>query len=188
MVIEKKKFREELQRIRSGWTNTGRVRPDFAIEPQEDQESVWDYPRPPLLIPDPREVVVRIEGFEIARSQQSLRLLETASPPTFYLPPADVAVESLVAAAGTSFCEWKGAATYWNAERGDVYRTEGGWSYAEPFGEFTGLGGDFSFYPARAECFVDGERVRAQSGGFYGGWITDEVVGPFKGEPGTGGW
>ena len=129
MVIEKKKFREELQRIRSGWTNTGQVRPDFAIEPQEGQESVWDYPRPPLLIPDPREVVVRIEGFEIARSQQCLRLLETASPPTFYLPPADVAVECLVAAAGTSFCEWKGAATYWNAERGDVYRTEVGWSY-----------------------------------------------------------
>ena len=188
MAIEKKKFREELARIRSGWVHTGLVRPDFAVEPQEGQESVWDYPRPPLLVPDPREVVVCVEGEEIARSSQTLRLLETASPPTFYLPPEDCLIASLSPAAGNSFCEWKGAATYWDFGRKDARRPEIAWSYAEPFGEYAGLAGYLSFYPSRAECFVADERVRAQTGGFYGGWITDEIVGPFKGEPGTGSW
>ncbi len=188
MAIEKKKFREALERIRAGWVNTGSVRPDFAVEPHSGQESVWDYPRPPLLVPDSREVVVCVAGEEIARSNDALRLLETASPPTFYLPPDDCAIGSLSPAARTSFCEWKGAATYWDFGIGETRYPEIAWSYREPFGEYAGLAGYFSFYPSRAECFVAGESVRAQAGGFYGGWITDEVVGPFKGEPGTGSW
>ena len=188
MVMEKKMFLSELERIRGGWANNGAVRPEFAVEPQSGQESVWDYPRPPLLVPDPREVVVCVEGTEIARSAQALRLLETASPPTFYLPPDDVVTAALSGAIGSSFCEWKGAATYWDFEQAGVRTAEVAWSYNEPFGEFAGLAGYYSFYPSRAECFVAGERVRPQAGGFYGGWITDEIVGPFKGEPGTGGW
>jgi uncharacterized protein (DUF427 family) len=188
MVMERKKFMVELEKIRAGWTNTGLARPDFAIEPQAGQESVWDYPRPPLLVPDPREVVVQAGGIEVARSVNALRLLETASPPTFYLPPGDVCKESFSPASGTSFCEWKGSATYWDVQLESVGSPQAAWSYAEPFGDFAGLAGYFSFYPSRVECFVAGERVRAQSGGFYGGWITDEVIGPFKGDPGTGGW
>ena len=186
--MEKKKFMAELERIRAGWTNTGVVRPDFALEPQPGQESVWDYPRPPLLVPDAREVVVRFEGVEIARSSQALRLLETASPPTFSVPPEALSPEVFSRATGTSFCEWKGAASYWDVAVGSTRSPQAAWCYSEPFGDFAGLAGYYSFYPSRVECFVDEQRVRAQAGGFYGGWITDEIVGPFKGDSGTGAW
>jgi uncharacterized protein (DUF427 family) len=171
---------------RSGWANTGAARPAFAHEPGPGQESVWDYPRPPAIVPDRRTVVVGDPGDPIADSTRAIRVLETASPPTFYLPADDVRTDRLVRADGRSFCEWKGQARYWAIA--DAPGTTVGWDYPEPFGEFSAIAGYFSFYPALVECRVDGELVRAQPGGFYGGWVTDEIVGPYKGEPGTGGW
>lgn len=175
-----------LAAARSGWANTGATRPDFAVEPGPGQESVWDYPRPPAIVPDARRVTVGDADDPLAVTTRSIRVLETASPPTFYIPGADVHTERLVTAAGRSFCEWKGEATYWALA--DDPDAPVGWSYDHPFGEFTAIAGHFSFYPARIDCRVDGQVVRAQAGGFYGGWVTDEIVGPYKGETGTGSW
>ncbi len=170
------------------WAHSGRQRPAFAVSPGPGQESVWDYPRPPRVVPDAREVIVRLGTVAIARTRRAVRVLETASPPTFYLPLADVRAEFLEPAAGTSWCEWKGEARYWSVVTPSG-RVDGvAWSYPDPRAPFTALRDHLAFYPARIECSVDGERVRPQPGRFYGGWITNEVVGPFKGEPGTGGW
>jgi uncharacterized protein (DUF427 family) len=113
-------------------------------------------------------------------------VLETASPPTFYLPPQDVEPSVLVPAAGSSFCEWKGRARYFDVRTPEARVASAAWAYPEPFAEFAAIAGWLAFYPRRVGCFVGGERARAQAGGFYGGWITGEIVGPFKGEPGTG--
>lgn len=175
-----------LAAARSGWANTGAGRPDFAIAPGPGQESVWDYPRPPAIVPDARRVVVGDPDDPLAVSGRSVRVLETASPPTFYLPADDVETGRLIVAPGRSLCEWKGEATYWALV--DAPGTPIGWSYERPFGEFEAIAGHYAFYPARIDCRVDGRQVRAQEGGFYGGWVTDEIVGPYKGEPGTGSW
>lgn len=174
---------------RSGWRWDGSERPGFAEEPGPGEESVWDYPRPPRIEEDEREVIVRRQDLLVARTTDALRVLETASPPAFYLPPGDVRTDLLEPAAGSSRCEWKGEARYWSL------RTPGGelvervaWSYPDPLPGYEALRRHLSFYPGRIECRVAGERVRPQPGGFYGGWITSEIVGPVKGEPGTGGW
>jgi len=172
----------------AGWQHFGRQRPDFAETPGPDQESVWDYPRPPVALADNRLVEVRLGDVEIARSQRAIRVLETASPPTFYLPPQDVATDLLHAAPGQSHCEWKGRARYFDVATEQASSRQAAWSYDEPLAEFAMLRGFIAFYPGRVTCFVDGQRVRSQSGHFYGGWITDEVVGPFKGDLGTAGW
>ncbi|GAB5409287.1 MAG: hypothetical protein BalsKO_16520 [Balneolaceae bacterium] len=109
-------------------------------------------------------------------------MLETASPPTFYLPPSDIKTEYLRKATGTSLCEWKGKAQYWDVLINDKVLEKAGWSYPDPFEEFANIKGYLSFYPSVLECFVNGERVKPQPGGFYGGWITSEIVGPVKGE------
>jgi uncharacterized protein (DUF427 family) len=169
------------------WKYTGRKRPGFAAAPGPDQESVWDYPRPPRLVTDGRRVEVYHGEQEIAASSQTFRVLETASPPTFYIPPDDVNRERLAPAPGRSVCEWKGTAKYWRLasqpETGIV-----GWSYPDPTPAFERIRDYIAFYPARLACLVAGERVRPQPGRFYGGWVTGEIVGPFKGEPGTGHW
>jgi uncharacterized protein (DUF427 family) len=154
------------------------------------QESVWDYPRPPRLELDSREVIIRAGDVEIARTQRAWRLLETASPPTFYIPFADARLELLVASpeARTSYCEWKGRARYWSIIVGDTVLADAAWSYPSPRAPYEAIADCFSVYPGRAECFVNGERVRPQEGGFYGGWVTNEIVGPWKGGPGTSGW
>ena len=164
-----------------------RVRPAFAIPPGPGQESVWDYPRPPVVRPDPREVVVSAGGVEIARTTRAVRVLETASPPTFYIPPGDVR-HPLEPAPGATWCEWKGQARYWTVVAGDDRLERVAWSYPSPAAPFESLRDYIAFYPARLACSVDGIRVEPQPGRFYGGWITPEVVGPFKGEPGTEGW
>jgi uncharacterized protein (DUF427 family) len=155
------------------------------VEPAAGQESVWDYPRPPACVPSDRHVVVRLGDRLVADSRQAFRVLETSHPPTWYVPPADVADGVLTPSrARSTWCEWKGAATYW-----DVLGLEAaGWSYERPTAGFEAITGYVAFAPARLECSVDGERVRPQDGGFYGGWITADVVGPFKGGPGTLGW
>ena len=177
-----------LQKARSHWQHSGTRRPDFARTPGPGEESVWDYPRPPALVDDSREVVVRVHGVEIARSRRARRILETASPPTFYLPPEDVRRDLLIPAPGQSFCEWKGPASYWTVAVDDTRIESAAWTYPKPFGEFAGIAGWYAFYPGKVDCLVDGQQVRPQAGGFYGGWVTDEIIGPYKGEPGTGGW
>lgn len=170
------------------WNFNGRRRPSFAIEPSENEESVWDYPRPPICVKDEREVVVQFAGVQIAKTRQAIRVLETASPPTFYLPTSDIEMPLLIQSPGASYCEWKGNATYWSLTAGDDSISNVGWSYESPNPKFESIQGYLSFYPAKVQCLVDGESVRPQPGGFYGGWVTDEIVGPYKGEPGTGGW
>lgn len=170
------------------WQYTGKRRPDFAIEPGEGEESVWNYPRPPVFVEDSREVLVKFGESVIAKTTKAIRVLETASPPTFYIPPSDINFEILTQTAGSSYCEWKGAATYWSLTVGDSTLKNVGWSYETPTSRFASIKSYLSFYPAKLECTVDGQRVRPQPGGFYGGWVTDEIIGPYKGEPGTGGW
>lgn len=169
------------------WKHTGQQRPDFADSPGPGQESVWDYPRPPSLVTSDELVDVSIGYVPLASSRSALRVLETASPPTYYIPAADIDWRLLVATEHSSFCEWKGRASYF-ALAGNPAAGPVAWRYADPSERFAALHEHVSFYPDRIGCFVNGERVRPQPGSFYGGWITDRVVGPFKGAPGTGHW
>jgi uncharacterized protein (DUF427 family) len=171
-------------RNRRKWRYRGEERPGFAIPPGPGQESVWDYPRPPRIVSDRRTVEVSFEGRQIAETTRAVRVLETASPPTFYIPTADVRSEWLVDSGTRSTCEWKGIAVDFDLADGP---RSVGWCYPRVFPEFESIVGWFSFYPARLVCRVDGESVRAQPGGYYGGWMTDEIVGPVKGEPGCDG-
>ncbi len=168
------------------WNYQGQKRPDSAVVPAPGQESVWDYPRPPVAKRCNRLVEVKDADIVIARTLSSYRLMETASPPTFYIAPGDITWDYLVEAEGSSVCEWKGAARYWGLKRDAGLPIA--WDYPRPRTRFDVLKNYASFYPGRIECYVDGERVRPQPGRFYGGWITEDVVGPFKGEPGTGHW
>ena len=161
------------------WKYTGKHRPAFAEPTAQGQESVWDYPRPPALLADQRHIKVLAGGQQIASSQNALRLLETAAPPTFYLPITDIDMDRLQVVHGQSFCEWKGAARYW-ALLGSPQPVA--WDYPNPSPTYRKVFGHLAFYPGRVDCFVDEEAVRAQSSEFYGGWITDEIVGPFKGD------
>ena len=160
-----------LQQARDQWKHRGRDRPPFAEEPGTDQESVWDYPRPPAVVPDGRSIEVAHLGDLVARSATSVRVLETSHPPAFYLPPESVLPGRLVPTSGSSHCEWKGAAAYL-AVAGTTEPVA--WRYPNPYPEFADQAGWVSFYPGRVACSVDGETVRAQAGGFYGGWIPDD--------------
>jgi uncharacterized protein (DUF427 family) len=177
---------EEL--ARSMWRWRGQERPPFAAMPGADEESVWDYPRPPRIAADARHVVVRAGDCVIADTRRSVRVLETAGPPTFYLPPEDCCARYLVRVSGVSHCEWKGAAGYWNVETEDGSIQRSAWSYHDPAVAFSSIRDWFSFYPASLDCRVDGVRVRPQPGSFYGGWVTPEICGPMKGDPGSSGW
>lgn len=179
---------EWARRAQSSWRYCGQERPPFAVVPGPGQESVWDYPRPPRMASDAREVAVRVGAHEIARSRRSVRLLETASPPTVYVPPDDVRMECFEMEVGTSRCEWKGEANYWSVIVPGRRVNGAAWSYANPLPEYEGIRGYFAFYPSRVEWTFDSIPVVAQPGRFYGGWVTPDVVGPFKGEPGSEGW
>ena len=169
------------------WQYTGTHRPDFAIAPGDGEESVWDYPRPPALVDYAKLIEVRAGDQLLARTRRSKRVLETASPPTIYIGPADINFDLLQPVGGSSICEWKGAAAYWGLA-GDHAGQAIGWSYPAPRPAFSAIRDCLCFYPARVECYVDGERVRPQEGGFYGGWVTHDIVGPWKGAPGTSHW
>ncbi len=159
------------------------------VEPGPGQESVWDYPRPPALEPTRAHLVVVLGGVTIAETRHAYRVLETSHPPNYYLPPDDVLEGALVPAEGSSFCEWKGRARYFDVRGGDRVAPRAAWAYDTPSERFETIRGFVAFYPALMDaCFVDGERVEPQEGGFYGGWVTSAVVGPFKGGPGTRGW
>ena len=152
-------------------------------------ERVWDYPRPPALVPCERRVRLELGGTVLADSERALRVLETSHPPTIYVPPADVRMDLLVPVARTSFCEFKGIAHYLDAVVGDRRAAEVGWTYPDPVAAYAALRDHVAFYPGRVDAaWLGDEQVHAQEGDFYGGWITSDLVGPFKGPPGTRGW
>ena len=157
------------------WKYTGLIRPDFAEEPGPGQESVWDYPRPPALVRSKSLVVVSSDGREIARTTGAFRILETASPPTYYVPENDIDWSLLVSLDKRTLCEWKGEACYWGLVDGPAGEAVG-WSYPEPMKRFAEIRNAVGFYPARVDCFVDDEKVRPQPGKFYGGWLTDSIA------------
>jgi uncharacterized protein (DUF427 family) len=153
------------------------------------QESVWDYPRPPRVEPSAERVEVWLGGVPVAASTRSLRVLETSHPPTYYLPLEDFGPGVLAAAEGSSWCEFKGQAAYYDVVGADAVVPRAAWTYPHPSRGFEVLRGHVAVMPGAVDrCTVDGEVVVAQAGGFYGGWITSRVVGPFKGEPGSRGW
>lgn len=169
------------------WKYRGQQRPPFADPPGPGQESVWDYPRPPKVVACHRSVTVKHNDILIADATDIFRVLETASPPGFYIPERDIDWSCLIQTPHRSYCEWKGEAAYWTLAS-DPGAMPVAWQYNEPLPGYESLLGRVSFYPGRVACYVDGERVRPQTGAFYGGWITDEIAGPFKGDRGTGGW
>ncbi len=159
------------------------------IKPQPGQESVWDYPRPPRLERVPERIRILFAGEVLADTGAAWRVLETSHPPTYYLPPADIAPGALVAAGGGSTCEWKGPARYYDVVLGGRRAPRAGWTYPNPFAPFAPLAGHVAFYAGPMDaCFVGDERAEPQPGGFYGGWVTSRIVGPIKGAPGTMGW
>jgi uncharacterized protein (DUF427 family) len=178
----------DLQAARDAWWWRGQRRPPFAAKPAPGQVSVWDFPRPPRLVADAREVIVRWGDTEVARTRRGLLVLETAHPPSWYLPWDDVARHLLQAAGGGSFCEWKGPARCWALVDGGRRLPAVAWSYPQPLAGAEALAGCVAFYAAALDCRVGGAAVLPQPGGFYGGWITPDLAGPFKGEPGSQGW
>ena len=159
------------------------------IEPGPGQESVWDYPRPPVVVATASRIRVIHGGVTVAESVRAQRVLETSQPPAFYVPPDDVRLDLLVASRSTSFCEWKGSAQYWSLAVGEALVVDAAWFYPRPTTPFEAIAGHLAFYAQRVdECWVDDERVLPNPGSFYGGWITSKVVGPFKGGAGTAGW
>ncbi len=159
------------------------------IKPGPGQESVWDYPRPPRVEAVTKRLRVVLGGETIADTTRGFRVLETSHPPVYYIAPKDVADGVTRLVPGASFCEFKGAAVYWDIHTAGVRAERAAWSYPDPTPPFAPIRYHLAFYPSRMDaCFVGDEQVRAQEGDFYGGWITSRVVGPFKGAPGTLGW
>jgi uncharacterized protein (DUF427 family) len=153
------------------------------------QESVWDYPRPPRLEKVPARLRVIFGHQTIADTASGYRVLETSHPPVYYFAPQDIAQRYLAAAAGSSWCEFKGRAKYWSLDVDGMRAENAAWSYPSPSPAFADIAGYLAFYASRVdECWVDHERVQPQQGDFYGGWITSRIVGPFKGGAGTRGW
>jgi uncharacterized protein (DUF427 family) len=159
------------------------------VAPGPGQESVWDYPRPPRLERSTAPIRVVLGCVTIVDTARSWRVLETSSPPAHYLDPADFAAGVLQPCEGTSWCEWKGRASYFDLVAGETVSRQAAWGYATPASAFAALAGHIAIYAGRVDaCFLDDEQVLAQAGDFYGGWITSRVTGPFKGDPGTLGW
>ena len=159
------------------------------IEPGLRQESVWDYPRPPRVARSDKHIQVVFNGVVIAESCRTLRVLETSHPPVYYIPRADVRMEYFTPATRQTVCEFKGAASYFALAVNGVLAQNVAWTYPRPQPGYEAIRDAIAIYPGKMEvCYVDGERVAAQPGDFYGGWITHEIVGPFKGGPGTMGW
>lgn len=151
-------------------------------------ESVWDYPRPPRLEPVAHEIRIVLAGRVVARTRDAMRVLETSHPPVYYLPRAAFTCV-LEPSSRSSFCEWKGRAIYWSLREGDRHALDCAWSYPKPTRDFAAIADHLAVYPqAMDACFVGDEQVTPQPGGFYGGWITANLKGPFKGAPGTMGW
>lgn len=161
------------------------------IAPGPGQESVWDYPRPPRVAPDTRRVRIVCGGRTVVDTTAAVRVLETSHPPSWYVPVAALSGARLRPTGRSTWCEYKGRATYHDIvdDSGRVLAAGAVWRYPEPAVGYEALAQRFTVYPEKVDaCLVDDEHVRSQAGGFYGGWITNDIVGPFKGEPGTLGW
>jgi uncharacterized protein (DUF427 family) len=153
------------------------------------QESVWTYPRPPIAEATAAHIMIRHAGVVLADTRRAIRTLETSHPPTYYIPRADIVTGALQPAVGASFCEWKGGAVYWDVVLRNLRLAGVGWSYPSPTPSFEALRDHVAFYAAPFDlCTVNGEVVTPQPGGFYGGWITANLAGPFKGGPGSRFW
>lgn len=172
------------------------MNPDFPSEGSRQriilepgQESVWDYPRPPRLEDSVKHIQVMFNDVMIADTQRAKRVLETSHPPTYYIPPEDIQMNYLLRTNRSTFCEWKGQASYYTIVVNEQRADNAAWFYPNPTAAFESLKDYVAFYPSRMQaCYVNGERVQSQAGDFYGGWITQEIVGPFKGGAGTWGW
>jgi uncharacterized protein (DUF427 family) len=159
------------------------------ITPGEGQESVWDYPRPPRVENTDKHIQVIFNGLVIADTRRAKRVLETSHPPGIYIPPEDIRPGSLKPTSHKTWCEWKGPASYYDILAGERTAPRAAWYYPNPNKGFETIKDYVAFYPHLMDgCYVDGELVDAQQGGFYGGWITSNIVGPFKGGTGTRGW
>ncbi len=159
------------------------------VVPGPGQESVWDYPRPPRLEDSAKQIQIIFNHVVIAETNQAKRVLETSHPPTYYLPPADLRLEYFTRTPRSTFCEWKGQAAYYTIRVGDQQAENAAWFYPDPTPDFAAIKDHVAFYPSRMQaCYVDGEQVQCQPGDFYGGWITSDIVGPFKGGAGSWGW
>lgn len=153
------------------------------------QESVWAYPRPPRVEQSDRQIVIILGDQTVADTRRAWRVLETSHPPAYYIPTEDIRMDLLEPADGSSYCEWKGAARYWSVRSGARFLDRVGWSYPDPSPGFEPIRGHIAFYAAPFDAVtVDSEQVLPQPGGFYGGWVTSDIVGPFKGIPGSMGW
>jgi uncharacterized protein (DUF427 family) len=159
------------------------------IPPGPGQESVWDYPRPPRIEDTTKHIKIIFNGELIAETRRPKRGLETSHPPSYYIPVDDIKMEYLIPSDHSSYCEWRGWAKYYSIRVGDRQAQDAAWYYTEIFPAYEELKGHVSFYPQPMDaCYVDGEKVQPQPGKFYAGWITSDIVGPFKGGPGTWGW
>ena len=175
---------DEVRAARDKWRYRGQSRPPFAEPVGPGEESVWDFPRPPRIEPVAARVRVLADDVTVTDSSRALRVVETAGAPTYYLPPEDVDESLLENQGERSVCEWKGIATSFA-----VCGLDGAaWSYRRVFEGFEEIRGAYAFYPTVLACFLDAEQVTPQPGGFYGGWVTDGIAGPVKGEPGTESW
>ena len=158
-------------------------------KPLPGQESVWDYPRPPRLEPTAKSIYIVFNGERIAETNRAIRILETSHPPVYYIPPDDIHMEYFSATSRSTFCEFKGAASYWTLKLNGRVVENVAWSYRQPAAGYEAIKNHLAFYPSKVDaCYVNDELVQAQEGDFYGGWITKEIVGPFKGGAGTWGW
>ncbi|WP_246160913.1 DUF427 domain-containing protein [Maribacter flavus] len=171
---------------RNKWTYRGQKRPPFAIEPKAGQVSVWDFPRPPSVTLVDAVVRVFFEDTLLAKTDGCLAVKETANPPTYYIPPHDVDFDQLVEIDTTSWCEWKGKAGYWALKQSP--KSPIAWDYPNPFDEYEQLTKYLAFYPHRLRCFIGDEQITPQDSTIYAGWITKDLVGPFKGQPGSENW
>lgn len=159
------------------------------VPPKPGQESVWDYPRPPRLEPATKRLRVVFNGVTIADTQRGDRVLETSHPPVYYFPPNDVRMEHLKNAGGGSICEWKGAARYYHIEVNGKRAARAAWCYPQPTPAFASIRDHIAFYGHLMDaCYVGVQQAEPQPGNFYGGWVTDDIVGPFKGESGSARW
>ena len=167
----------------------GTAAPPERLPTGPNQESVWDYPRPPRVEPVPERLRVIVSGDVLAETTRGFRVLETAGAPVYYFPAEDVHMNRLAGSPHSSFCEWKGSASYLTFDHGGRRIENIGWRYAEPSPGYEPIAGHVAFYAGRVdEAWVADERATPQPGHFYGGWVTSRIVGPFKGEPGSVGW
>ncbi|MGD1899108.1 MAG: DUF427 domain-containing protein [Phormidesmis sp.] len=159
------------------------------IEPGPNQESVWNYPRPPKVEDVAKHVTIIFNNELIADTRKAKRILETSHPPNYYIPLNDIQTQYLEPSAHASYCEWKGVASYYSLQVGERQAKDVAWTYPNISAAYEELIGYVGFYPGPMDaCYIDEEIVQPQAGSFYAGWITQDIVGPFKGGPGTLGW